>query len=265
MPELPDVEVFRRYLEATALHKRIESVQDLETGLLDGVSANDLRRAIEEHALEETARHGKHLLARIPGDGWLALHFGMTGRLKYHKLADSAPEHVCMRLALENGYDLDYACTRKLGRIGLAASPDALAREQGLGPDALDPGLSGSGFARLLAGRRGMLKTALMDQSLLAGIGNVYSDEILFQLSLHPRTPVDTLDEAGLKRLHATLRQVLEQAVENGADPARMPDTMLTAHRHRDGCCPKCSGKLETIKVSGRSAVFCPACQKTGS
>jgi len=90
----------------------------------------------------------------------------------------------------------------------------------------------------------------------------VYSDEILFQLAVHPKTRVDDLDPGVLDKVYKTMRRVLETAIDSRADPEEMPDSYLTAHRRSDGKCPKCGGDLEKIKVSGRSAWFCPACQK---
>jgi formamidopyrimidine-DNA glycosylase len=265
MPELPDVEVFRRYMESTSLHQRIQTVEVLDAALLDGVTPGDLREALEGAALEEAVRRGKHLMARISSGKWLCLHFGMTGFLKYYLKNENEPGHDRVRLSFENGHHLAYDCQRKLGRVGLAESPEHLASDEDLGPDALAPELTRDDFARMLQGKRGTLKSALMNQELLAGIGNVYSDEILFQLGLHPKAKLEDLDEAALGRVYETMRSVLAEAADHGADPPKLPDGMLTARRNIDDVCPRCGGGLDKVKVSGRNAVFCPACQAKGT
>ncbi len=261
MPELPDVEVFRRYLDSTGLHKRIDHVEIRDPGLLEGVTAGELEDALDGASLEETRRRGKHLMARISRGQWLTLHFGMTGFLKYYKKDEDEPEHSRVRLDFDNGYHLAYDCQRKLGRVGLTRSPEHLASDEDLGPDALDPDLSRQEFIDLFSGRRGSLKSGLMNQQVIAGVGNVYSDEILFQLGLHPKTSLADMDEASLGEVYDAMRSVLQTVIEHGADPGKLPGAMLTAHRGLDHACPRCRGDLEKVKVSGRNAVFCPDCQ----
>lgn len=263
MPELPDVEVFKRYLDATALHQEIEGIAVSDERILAGVSPQSLGRRLTGHALAETGRHGKHLFARADGAGWLRLHFGMSGFLRYFKREDKRPGHVRFEMAFTNGFCLAYDCRRLLGEVGWADSPEAFAQAGELGPDALND-LDADRLQALLAGRRGMLKAALMDQSLVAGIGNVYSDEILFQARLHPRTRLDGLSGKHLKSLYETLRSVLVKAVEARADPAKLPEGYLTPHRGKDGKCPRCGGKIEKVTVGGRSGYFCPGCQEKG-
>jgi formamidopyrimidine-DNA glycosylase len=118
------------------------------------------------------------------------------------------------------------------------------------------------GFTEALSDRRESVKSALMDQQLLAGVGNVYSDEILFHARLDPRTRVDTLTEGDRRRLHRELQTVLEGAIRHGADPSRVPSSWLVPHRARGGRCPRCGTKLKRIKVGGRTAWLRPSCQE---
>ena len=260
MPELPDVEVFKRYLDATALHQEIEGIAVSDERVLADVSPQSLGRRLKGHALAETRRHGKHLFARADGAGWLRLHFGMSGFLRYFKREDKRPGHVRFEMAFTNGFCLAYDCRRLLGEVGWADSPEAFAQAGELGPDALND-LDADRLRELLAGRRGMLKAALMDQSLVAGIGNVYSDEILFQARLHPRTPVGDLAKKDFARLFEALQKVLQAAIEAQADPQKLPDGYLIPHRGKEGQCPRCGGPLEKIAVSGRKGYVCPKCQ----
>ena len=261
MPELPDVEIFRQYLDATALHKTIETVDIKGKDMVKGISGKKLVQHLGKSRFESSRRHGKYLFAELP-DGWLVLHFGMTGFLKYYKDPDKEPAHDRLCIGFTNGYYLAYDCRRKLGEIGFTENPDAFAGERGLGPDVLNPDLDEDHFKEILSRSRGSIKGALMNQDMLAGIGNVYADEILFQAGVHPKSKVNDLAEETLEELFRVMREdVLPTAIDRRADPARFPDHYIIPHREKNGNCPKCGRTLEKVKVSGRTTYFCPDCQ----
>jgi formamidopyrimidine-DNA glycosylase len=259
MPELPDVEVFRRYLESTVLHKRIRTVEVYSHRILEGVSGKRLKSTLEGAALENTARHGKYLFARLDKGQELVLHFGMTGFLRYYKNEEREPGHERLRLRMENGYSLAYDDQRLLGRVFLAPDRDRFIDQRNLGPDALK--VDFQEFAQILGRGRGAIKSTLMNQKMLAGLGNIYTDEILFQARFHPETPVGSLGENQLRVVHGHMRAVLEQAIDARADPGRMPRNFLLPRRDEKESCPRCGGKVRKITVSGRAAYLCPACQ----
>lgn len=265
MPELPDVENFGRYLRRTAMRKRICAVEVGSAKVLRGVSGKALKRVLRGHCLCDTRRHGKMLFVAFGDCGWLAIHFGMTGRLKYFKHLADDPKHDRLRLDFDNGYHLAYENQRLFGWVRLIDDPDAFIASEGLGPDALDPSLDEEGFAKRIRHRKGALKSALMDQKLLAGIGNVYSDEILFQARLHPRRQARELSDAQISKLFGTLRRVLSVAIDKGAGTGavetRLPAGYLLPHRHPGAPCPRCGGEVTTLKSSGRTAYLCPRCQ----
>ena len=263
MPELPDVENFKRYLDATALHKRIAQITLTSEKVLHGVTRQKLAAALTGHELSRTHRHGKHLFAELDDGPWLMLHFGMTGYLAYFKRLDDDPAHDRLRLDFDNGYHLAFVNQRLFGEVGIVDDPAAFAAKEGLGPDAL--GLDEDGFRALLADRRGQIKSALMDQSLIAGIGNVYSDEVLFQAGIHPKTQIGDLDDAAQHRLYETMMDVLKVAIDKGAGSDELfdnlPDNWLLPRREEGATCPRCGGEIRAIKVSGRNAYLCPTCQ----
>lgn len=265
MPELPDVEIFKRYLDSTALHQPIRRTEVREEDLLRGVTPQKLARRLKGARLEAARRHGKFLLVRLDTGSWLVLHFGMTGFLRYFRDggSDREPGHVRLLLHLENGWRLAYDCQRKLGEVGLADDADRFVQERGLGPDALEMGREE--FLEALEGRRGMVKPTLMNQRILAGVGNVYSDEALFQARIDPRTSVAELDAAARRRLRDALRETLETAIAARVDPERFPDGYLLPRREEGASCPRgCGGRVERIVVSGRGAYRCPGCQGAG-
>ncbi|MCF8049485.1 MAG: hypothetical protein K9L19_18195 [Desulfarculaceae bacterium] len=259
MPELPDVEISRRYLQSTSLHKAIKDVEVHASKELKGITGKSLSKDLRGRKISCALRHGKHLLAGLDDGRWLTMHFGMTGFLRYHRRHEERPEHTRLRLGLSNGFNLSYDCARRLGRLGLVKNKQRFLVAMRLGPDALQ--LGRDNFIALLTGRRGQIKSALMDQSLLAGVGNVYSDEILFQAKLHPRLPVKRLGREQLADLHRVLKHVLATAIGRGADPRRLPRRWLTPRRGREASCPGCGGQLKNINAAGRSSWYCPACQ----
>jgi formamidopyrimidine-DNA glycosylase len=261
MPELPEVEVFRRYLQATGLHQKIDRAEVADERLLRGVGARNLRDTLKGNSLVAADRHGKHLFAALERGGFLALHFGMTGFLRYYRDPDQRPGHPGLVLDFANGYHLALDSQRRLGEVSLAEDVAGFAEERGLGPDALDPELDAEAFAGIIGGRRGMIKTALMNQKALAGVGNVYADESLYQAGLHPKTPAGSLDRRELGGLFRAMRRVLSTAIERGADPAELPDSWLLPRREPGARCPKCSGQVRKLTVSGRPTYLCPSCQ----
>jgi formamidopyrimidine-DNA glycosylase len=257
MPELPDVEIFKQYLDATALHQEIKEVDVRSSQILKAISAEHLRQGLEGRCFTSTRRHGKDLFAALDNGKWLFLHFGMTGSLSYFKhLADDL-EYDRLMISFANGYHLAYVSQRKLGELDLIESVDDFIEREHLGPDALND-LDRETFENLASGRRMMAKAFLMDQETLAGIGNVYSDEILFQAGVHPQTRIDQLDEAVVGRIYEKLQAVLHTAIDCRAEPDQFPDDYLTPHRHPDGHCPLCGEPVKRVKVSGRSAYYCP-------
>ena len=262
MPELPDVEYIRTYLQHTVLQKTITDISVSVREILAGISTQQLRKRIKGFSIQKAVRHGKYCFLTIDEKRTLVLHFGMTGDVRYFKVRQSRPEHICLAISFDNDYTLAYTSIRKLGEIALCKGADSFISDRDLGPDALAPEFDERQFVKLLSGRRGMLKSALMNQQNIAGIGNVYSDEILFQEGLHPKTAIRYLDDKRLGNVFTTMREILDKAVAAQGKPGKMPDSYLTAHRESDKKCPGCQNKIEKISVAGRSACYCPTCQK---
>ncbi len=261
MPELPDVEVFRRRVGAQGLGRRIEAVDVRDHKRLHHVSAARLERELRGHAFDAVRRHGKVLFLRIGGNSHqLVLHFGMTGAVAFYDDPDNEPAHARFVLGFDDGGRFAFDNQRRFGWIELADDIEGYLAAKGIGPDAL--AFDADDLQALLAGRRGMIKPALMDQETIAGIGNVYSDEILFQAGVRPDRRVADLTTQEIGTIHCQLQRVLETAIEHDAAPAHMPRTWITPHRGGDDPCPRCGGKLKTRRVSGRSAWFCPQCQQ---
>ena len=261
MPELPDVEVFRRHLDTVALDRSISAVNVLDVDILRNTSANQLESRLKGHEFVSTARHGKHLFIGLEDGGWLALHFGMTGYLQYLRHDDSNPRHTRVLFGFADGHGLAFVLQRRLGSLTLTPDMKRFVRAHELGPDALDESLGLEDFEQALRGKGSTIKSALMDQSCVAGIGNIYSDEVLFQAKVHPRAMASQLDDETVQALFASMKDVLAVAIDCQAQPARFPTHYLLPHRYKEGTCPVCHSALRRVKISGRTSYYCPGCQ----
>lgn len=257
MPELPDVENFRRYLLSTSMRKRIEDVEVMDSGMLKNVKAGEFRDRLLNHAFVAGRRHGKYLFAELDDHDYLVMHFGMTGFLEYREDPGRMDDHVRIIIGFSNGYHLGYNCQRKLGMVTVIDDIGRFVGRAGLGPDAMDSSIGFDDFREMFSSRNGTIKSALMNQSILSGIGNVYSDEIMFQAGVHPRSSPKNIDEKTMRKLFNTMRRVLRVCIRNKADPENMPRTYLTKYRGEGNNCPKCGGGITKETVSGRSSYFC--------
>ncbi|WP_438486857.1 Fpg/Nei family DNA glycosylase [Streptomyces sp. S186] len=260
MPELPDVEGFRRVLESCVKGRVIRRVDVRDAGVLHGTSVRRLRDALEGRRFAAPRRHGKWLLARTASDGpTLLLHFGMTGQLVCAHPDDETGAHDRVLFTVSGGRQLRFRDQRKLQGLWLADDDSQVERMlDRQGPDAMT--VERKEFQAALSSRRGRIKTALTDQSVLAGLGNLLADEILWRARLHPATRAGDLTEADLRDLHTHMRRTLRSSVTAGRVPPR--DSWLTGRRDDpDPHCPRCGHPLRRTRMSGRGTVWCPRCQ----
>jgi formamidopyrimidine-DNA glycosylase len=276
MPELPDVELRRRHLHATSVGRAVVHVHVHDPSLLTGTSRQQLAARLVGRVLDRTRRHGKHLglHAGPNGDGdsaggsdgddggWLRLHFGMTGDLVSRQdgaPANGPPSHAALTLELDDGGRLHVLDRRRLGEIGWVPDFDRFVAERDLGPDALDVGLED--FRDRLAHRQAAIKSVLLDQGTIAGVGNVYADEALLIAGIRPDRAAEAVTEREAGSLHRALRHVLRTAIDRGADPEAVPATWILPRREPGADCPRCGRPLERGEVSGRATYRCPRCQ----
>ncbi|MGE5291297.1 MAG: Fpg/Nei family DNA glycosylase [Micromonosporaceae bacterium] len=272
MPELPDVEAFRALFAANAAGHRVTGVDVADAGVLRKVTPRQLSEALRGRVLSEPARRGKWLI--VPTDGpVLLLHFGMTGSLEWSSEGEPRHRHDRVIFITDHG-ELRFRDMRKLQGITLARDPGEVDRVLGtLGPDALAIGRKD--FDALLGERRGAVKTMLIDQEAVSGLGNLLADEILWRAKVHPRCSANKLTTDERRRLYSEMRKVLHAAVRAGRVPPR--PSWLTGRRdrgrargegpqrkgaHRLGAtCPRCETPLSRARIGGRTTVWCPRCQ----
>ncbi|MBA8824793.1 formamidopyrimidine-DNA glycosylase [Saccharopolyspora lacisalsi] len=266
MPELPDVEGFRRVVADHAAQQRIEQVRVHDPRVVRRGTASELEELLRGRRMGRPRRFGKWLVLPVVDEAdtdestpCVLVHFGMTGMLVWCRFDEQAHPHDRAVVTFEHG-ELRYRDMRKLKGLHPLRRESDLATVLGeLGPDAAE--VSPARFHECLArGRRG-IKSALMEQSVLAGLGNLCVDEILWGARVHPRCRTTDLDDARLRDVHASMRSVLRQAVR----VERVPDrpSWLTGHRDEPGGrCPRCDDRLERGKIAGRGTVWCPGCQR---
>jgi formamidopyrimidine-DNA glycosylase len=260
MPELPEVETFKQYLDSTALRQKITDAEVRDAYVLKRVSARGLARRLKGLRFENSRRHGKHLFVRTANELWLRLHFGMTGSLEYLDQDQVAPKTARVIFRFADNCGLAFDDQRKFGEIELIEDVDEFLQTRGLGPDALKIGLSQ--FKAVVGKRRGAVKAILLNQQLIAGIGNLYADEILFRARMHPTTEATRLSGEDLTRLFHVTRYVLEKAIALKTDFNRLPKSWLLTHRGKAGRCPRCGRALKSATIGGRTSWFCAHCQK---
>lgn len=258
MPELPDVEAHRRTVADHATGRRIRRISVRDTELLHGTTPQGLGRSLAGRTVGRPQRHGKWLFVRFDDGPALVFHFRMTGELRWQP-GGAGEQDDAVALHFEHG-TLSYRSKRRLGGISyLTAGRDVGEVTGPLGPDATE--VDRERLGDLLRSRRGGLKSALMDQRLIAGLGNELVDEILWRSRLHPGRSAADVDEGAVAELDRHLRQVLRRSIRAGHVPSG--PTWLNGRRDASRpVCPRCEAPLERATVAGRTTYWCPAEQQ---
>ena len=259
MPELPEVEGYKVYIDSTTLDKKITAFECRDNRLLK-TSKSDFEEHLIGHELIGTERIGKYLFIKTSGKKILVMHFGMTGRPNYYKEKDDRPKYGHIVLTFENGFHFAFECKRKFGWWDLTDSIADYKKERKLSDDARD--LSLKDFKASLSTRKTAIKAVLMDQSVAAGIGNWMADEILYQSKIHPESKVQDLSEKNIASIFKAMKKVIEVAIENDAHYDDFPDDFLIHFRKEGEPCFHTDAKIQKIKVGGRSTYFSPEWQK---
>lgn len=264
MPELPEVEARKRYLEKTSLARTVERVSVTDRRILEDTTPSALGRALRGARFESADRRAKYLLVRTDHESTLLIHFGMTGDLFFRQRGESKPKFSRVEFHFEEGSCLHFTDLRLFGKLAIYDTTDwALIGDIAkLGPEPLGRGFTFRAFRDIVKGHRTTIHQLLMDQGLIAGIGNLYSDEITYQAGVRPDRGASSLSDAEIRRLYDMTKWVLRRAVELDAELDEQADIFLLPNRGRNGQCPVTHDKLVKKTIGGRSSYYCPACQK---
>jgi len=281
MPELPEVETVARDLRPKLVGAEITGVRSSWARTLRNTDAESFAAAVTGRTIEAVGRRAKLLVIELSGGLGLTIHLKMTGQLFVVRSGARDDPYVRLVLELAGGRELRFRDIRKFGKVGLyerdARSGELLVERGGAGvfaatgPEPLDEAFTLRDFRRRLRARRGRLKPLLLDQSFLAGVGNIYADEALWAARLHPLRPASSLHPADEKRLYEAIRRVLSEAVErrgSSIDDYTAPDgdgamqERLQVYQRAGEPCPRCGRPVRRIVVGGRSTHFCSWCQR---
>ncbi|MBN1135097.1 MAG: bifunctional DNA-formamidopyrimidine glycosylase/DNA-(apurinic or apyrimidinic site) lyase [Anaerolineae bacterium] len=269
MPELPEVETVARGLHQCLPGSTITAAAIYWPRTLARPALDEFQARIAGRRVESVARRGKYLVIKLD-QGYLLVHLKMSGRLFVALAGEALGPHIRAVLDLDDDRQLRFRDARKFGRIYLVGEPEEITAT--LGPEPLAADFSQEDFSRLLGRRSGRLKSMLLNQQFLAGVGNIYADEILFAARLNPLRRVDTLTAADQVRLYEAIRAVLQRAIvacgttlpdRNYLDAeGRAGDYQVEVYGRTGDPCPVCGVPIERLIVGGRSTHFCPKCQR---
>jgi len=261
MPELPDVETVARRLRRTVGGRRITGVRVLAPPTVRSSPPRRFVRELTGRTVRTVDRRGKYLLIRLSGALTLIVHLRMTG--DFELVPHAAPVHPHTRVILRFGRaDLRFTDQRRFGHMDLAPSEAEFGPVAELGLEPLGPSFTPGRWRALLRGRRGTIKSLLLRQDLIAGIGNIYADEILWQARLHPARPAHRMRQAEVGRLYRSIRRVLRRAVTHLSRYGRPVGRFLEVRGERDMPCPRCGRPIRAASIAGRTTYFCPHCQR---
>lgn len=287
MPELPEVETIVGELKRALIGAVILDAVFSRPKLIKNISYLAFRKTIKGKKIQKIERRAKYILLYLSGGKTLILHLGMTGRLLLHpqkekgqvvnlKTKKKEPDRFIRgQFFLNKNRVLDFSDLRLFGRVYLVDTATLLQKDpiKKLGIDPLSKNFTYFLFAEQIKKRKGKVKTILMDQTFLSGIGNIYSDEILFEAKIHPLSPIQNLKPAQAKALYLAIKKILKKGVRyRGTSDSDYFDLKgetgnfqkhLRVYRQTGKPCFRCPGKVERLKIAGRSAHFCSMCQSS--
>lgn len=273
MPELPEVETVRRVLSPQLCRRRIEAVQLHHPQIIAHPQPDQFVVLLPGQTITELTRRGKFLSLHFISGDTLTLHLRMTGQLLVTPADFPREKHTHLALELDNGQQLRFIDTRRFGRFWYLKKDEAdtVTGRAKLGPEPFDERLTAAYLKEHLGTRRKAIKELLLDQSVIAGIGNIYSDEILFAARIYPGKSAASLSDEEWERLADQIPAVMDWATEKnqispedylagkGKDYRNTP--YLKVYNHKGQPCPVCQTAFQKTTIGGRSCCFCPHCQ----
>lgn len=273
MPELPEVETIRRTLAEHVTDMKIEAIQLIWTKAVCGWKDQSFEALVTGRRIQAIDRRGKYLLIRLDENLTLIAHMRMTGRLNYFSENQEPEKHTHVVFRLEQG-EVHFSDVRKFGRIQAIPTPLCLSESSlyKLGPEPLEAEFTPEVLRERFGKKKLSVKAALLDQQVLAGLGNIYVDESLFRAGISPVRGVDTLTEQEISKLHQAIQNVLQAGIDaqgtsfrdyrdaNGEKGAFERELLVYGRGGQP--CQVCGQTLERLRLAGRTTVYCSRCQR---
>jgi formamidopyrimidine-DNA glycosylase len=268
MPELPEVETVTNEIRPYVLGKRIKDVEVYWPGTVKGNTVAEFVSGLKGQTITGVTRRGKFVVWQLSGGRRMLTHLKMTGALIAQEANVPPPPYNRVEITLENGLKVYFRDPRKFGRMRIIDHDKAFDE---LGPEPLEPEFTAEVLESILKKRKSPIKPTLLDQTLIAGIGNMYADEALFEAKIHPLRAADSLSPIEYRKLHKAIQHVLNAAIERkgasisnyvrpGGELGHAHFAFKVAHRRGENC-PRCGAALERMVVRGRGTYLCPHCQ----
>ena len=276
MPELPEVETVIKGLRPLIKDKIVTAVEIREENMIaypkDSIS--EFKEDLVGSKIEAINRRGKYIIIQLNNNKNMVIHLRMTGKLLVKEVKEFRDKHTHVIFSLNDGQEIRFNNIRKFGRVYLIDKnhPEQAGGLADLGPEPLSDNLTLEDFKKLFENRRALMKSLLLNQHFIAGIGNIYADEILFRAGVKPDRTADTLNEEEKEAIYHNMREILKKGIIYGG--TTFSDYVnafgekgsfqeeLRVHQREGEACYDCGSIIEKIKVSGRSTYFCPQCQK---
>ncbi len=272
MPELPEVEVIRTGLKRKLRNRVIRGVRISFPGSIKNLSAQTFRKRISGRRIEDISRRGKFLIFSLDDGSFLVIHLKMTGQLIYHQAKEEMARHTRIVFYLDGGFQLRFIDLRKFGAIYLVRDLGEIPAFLNLGPEPLERNFTAPCLGKILKGRSRKIKSVLLDQNLIAGLGNIYAMEALYRARISPQRGAAALSPLEVKKLHGAIRDILRRAIVakgtsistyRTSEGRRGRFQYKLAVYQREGMpCFRCRARISRVKISGRNTYFCPGCQK---
>ncbi len=274
MPEMPEVEIIRRYLDTQVAGKTIMNLDIRLPRMIKWPDVEGFRALVAGRTIKAMNRRGKYLLMELDNDSKVVFHLRMTGRLVYEPTGETSDHHARVIFHLQDGASLVYGDTRTLGTIhGLKPQESGMLKGLAeMGPEPLSAEFTAEYLYKTANQRKVAIKSFLLNQKYIGGIGNIYADEALFLAGIHPQRSANSLSQAECDRLWESVNKVIAAGIADGGTTFRdyqngeggkgSHQEHLYAYGRKGEQCRNCGAVIERITVGGRGTHFCPKCQE---
>ncbi|NRB46661.1 MAG: DNA-(apurinic or apyrimidinic site) lyase [Saprospiraceae bacterium] len=260
MPELPEVNTFQRYFDGTSLDQKINNVIVHDDKIIRNATGSEFIEKMSGRTFTGSYRRGKYLFAAMENGHHLLLHFGMTGDLKYYQEDIERPRHERFAFEFDSGFTLGFDCPRKFARILYLEDLQAYIKEIKLGEDALT--IEEKDFTSLFQGKKGSVKGLLLNQANLAGMGNLYADEVCYRTRVHPGSSAGKIPVKKRKAIYDAMQEVLNFAINKNAYYKDYPEDWLWQWREEGQTAPDGKSPIQIEKIAGRTTYYFKGYQK---